>query len=516
MEWNVVVSLCASAFWLGAGFLILFILIMRRQLIHYGIVLVLSFVLMFYTGFTGFMYIMEKTAPAVWLFFTTSVVEYFKTAILLILFALYSTIITIVDNKLFTESAPKLKIRVNLSALFFVTGIVLLVASGYSLFISKYVLHGYISLIYIYLIIKTFRTKDKTSEYWLVIILTCFFAMLEIFFVVLFISGQVIPTMIKIFQVVVINAQAAALIFLMFVELQVHSPEITALDSCIENLTHTTQNYISPFLLKELDVSNINDLKIGDRVQKDLTILFSDLRSFTELSEQLSPEQNFAFINSYLSRMVPIISQNSGFVDKYLGDGIMAVFPDAKGADNALKSAVVMQEKIQEYNRHRANSGYKPVSLGVGINTGSSIMGVIGTHERYEATVISDAVNLASRLQSISKAFNIGIVISESTFLQLTSLVEYRYRFIGKVRVKGKNIPISVFEIFNGQLDEIVEKKLKVNTIFEQGMIAYYQKAYTHAVTLFRQALEILPDDGAAKFYLQASLQKILLKKQHI
>mgnify|MGYP000884895017 FL=1 len=316
--------------------------------------------------------------------------------------------------------------------------------------------------------------------------------------------------------ILALNAVSFALILVVFLELQIHSPEITALDSCIDNLSHTTKNYVSDMFLKELQISNVGDLKVGDRIKKDVTIFFSDLRSFTELSEQLSPEQNFAFINSYLSRMVPLIGQNQGYIDKYLGDGIMAIFPEESGADHALKTAVQMQEKIQEYNRHRANSGYKPVNLGVGINTGSIIMGVIGTEERYEATVISDAVNLASRLQSISKAFNIGIVISESTFLQISDLVMYRYRFIGKVRVKGKSIPISVFEIFNGLPEETIERKLKVNTVFEQGMIAYYQKAYGNAVSLFKQALEILPEDGAAKFYLQASLQKVLLKKQKL
>ncbi len=515
MNTDILISLCSAGFWLGAAFIIFFILIMRRQLIHYGSILLLSVLMIVYCGSSGFIAVVEKTAPAFWLFLINNVFDHIDYSLNLILFCNFLIIVLLVNKSSGKEVLNGFIHGAGAILALFLSGAILIVLSHFNVVIKNTVIHWFFAFMLIYFVVRAVIVKEKSIEYWLVIIFTCPLIVIKIIMGIVSLSNQIMPASIQIADMITINTVAVSLIFLLLIELQIHSPEITALDSCIDNLTHTTKNYVSEFFLKELDVSNVNELKIGDRVKKEVTIFFSDLRSFTELSEQLSPEQNFAFINSYLSRMVPIVSQNKGFIDKYLGDGIMAVFPEDAGADNALKAAVEMQEKIQEYNRHRANSGYKPVSLGVGINTGSIIMGVIGTDERYEATVISDAVNLASRLQSISKAFNIGIVISESTFLQISDLVSYRYRFIGKVRVKGKNIPISVFEIFNGLPDEILEKKLKVNTVFEQGMIAYYQKAYAHAVSLFKQALEILPNDGAAKFYLQASLQKILLKKQH-
>lgn len=514
MNADSLVSLCAAGFWLGVAFLIFFILIMRRQLIHYGSILLLSVLMIMYCGSSGFIAVVEETAPAFWLFLTNNVFNHIGYSLNLILFCNFIIIVLLVNKSSGKEVLTGFIPNAGAILVLFLSGAVLIALSHFNNVINTIVIHWYFALLLIYFIVRAAIVTEKTIEYWLIIIFTSPLIVIKVIQGIVALSNQVIHVSAQMTEIIALNAVAVSLIFLTLSELQIHSPEITALDSCIDNLTHTTKNYVSEFFLKELDVSSINELKIGDRVKKEVTIFFSDLRSFTELSEQLSPEQNFAFINSYLSRMVPIVSQNNGFIDKYLGDGIMAVFPEGAGADNALKAAVAMQERIQEYNMHRANSGYKPVSLGIGINTGSIIMGVIGTDERYEATVLSDAVNLASRLQSISKAFNIGIVISESTFLQISDLVSYRYRFIGKVRVKGKKIPISVFEIFNGLPDEILEKKLKVNTVFEQGMIAYYQKAYAHAVSLFKQGLEILPDDGAAKFYLQASLQKILLKKQ--
>ena len=274
--------------------------------------------------------------------------------------------------------------------------------------------------------------------------------------------------------------------------------------------TSAMQSFIPQEFLDHLEKREVEDLRLGDHVKKEMTIFFSDIRSFTELSESLTPEQSFAFINSYLSRVVPLIRSHRGFVDKYMGDGIMALFPEATGADDAVSSAVAMQHKMAEYNGHRANSGYRAISMGVGIHTGTLMMGVVGVADRMEGTVISDAVNLSSRLQSIAKAFNIPLVISERTFQSLSDPGHYKYRFIGKVRVKGKDAPVSVFEIFDGLPEDEFERKMRSNTFFEQGMLAYYRKDFNDAVFHFKRALQDTPADGASRFYLETSLRKTI------
>ncbi len=166
-------------------------------------------------------------------------------------------------------------------------------------------------------------------------------------------------------------------------------------------------------------------------------MLFSDIRDFTTLSESMTQEDNFKFINSYLSRMEPLIVENRGFIDKYIGDAIMALF--SGGADDAVKAGIAMLHLLAEYNRHRLKSGYIPIMIGIGINTGSLMLGTVGGHNRMDSTVISDAVNLASRIEGLTKNYGVSLLITHETFLRLTNPADYAFRLIGRVKVKGKS-----------------------------------------------------------------------------
>lgn len=307
---------------------------------------------------------------------------------------------------------------------------------------------------------------------------------------------------------------ALSVILSSMMELAKHSHEETVLDERALKLSQSVKRFIPAEFLAYLQKQDVTDLNLGDHVKKEMTIFFSDIRAFTELAESLTPEESFAFVNSYLSRVVPVITAHRGFVDKYMGDAIMALFSEDTGADDAIESAVEMQRKMQEYNGHRAKVGYRSVSMGVGIHTGPLMMGVVGVGDRMEGTVISDSVNLASRLQSIAKAFNIPLVISERTFMSLSDPGKYKYRFIGKVRVKGKDAPVSVFEIFDGLADELFERKMRSNTFFEQGMMAYYQKDFSSGIFYFQRALEHVPEDGASRFYLETCIRKAMAGKK--
>jgi len=301
-----------------------------------------------------------------------------------------------------------------------------------------------------------------------------------------------------------------AIVLAVMFELAKPAPEDTALDDYTTMVTASIKRFIPTEFLNHLQKADFFELKLGDHVKKNMTVFFSDIRAFTELSEQLTPEESFAFVNSYLSRVVPIINANGGFIDKYMGDGIMGLFADSRGADQAVESAVEIQKQMVIYNGHRANMNYRPISMGIGIHTGPLMLGVVGVSDRMEGTVISDAVNLSSRLQQIAKVFNIPLVISEQTFMLLEDPGKYKYRFIGKVRVRGKDAPISAFEIFDGLPAELFERKMRANTFFEQGMLAYYQKDYSQGVFYFKRALEDVHEDGASRFYLETCLRKTM------
>ncbi|NET89931.1 MAG: response regulator [Kamptonema sp. SIO1D9] len=253
--------------------------------------------------------------------------------------------------------------------------------------------------------------------------------------------------------------------------------------------------------LKFLERESIIDVQLGDQVQKTMTVLFSDIRSFTTISESMSPKQNFDFLNAYLSRVCPVIRSHRGFIDKYIGDAVMALFPDSP--DDALQAAIDMQRQVTLYNSQSYAQGYPAISIGIGLHTGNLMLGTIGEKERMESTVISDAVNLASRLEGLTKTYGAKIVVSDRTLFTLPNLQEYSYRFLGRVRVKGKRAPVAVFEVFDSDLPSLKQLKLQTRPDFEQAVVLFHQENYPEATEKFQKLLAANPQDRAVAFYLE-------------
>lgn len=197
--------------------------------------------------------------------------------------------------------------------------------------------------------------------------------------------------------------------------------------------------------LRFLNKRDITEIGLGDQVQREMTILFSDIRSFTQLSEKMTPKDNFDFLNSYMRRMGPIIRKHGGFIDKYLGDGIMALFPSIP--DQALEAALEMLQELKELNRLRVERQYEPIRIGIGLHTGTLMLGTIGEEERMDGTVISDAVNLASRIEGLTKEFDTDLLLSEETFKKLKNSWKYSLEKLGTVTVKGKSESSEVYKL---------------------------------------------------------------------
>ena len=198
----------------------------------------------------------------------------------------------------------------------------------------------------------------------------------------------------------------------------------------------------------DLGRTSILDVKLGDQVDVEMSILFSDIRSFTALSEAMSPSENFAFVNAYLSRMGPIIRSRNGYIDKFMGDGVMALFPES--VTDAVLAAVEMQKELDRYNEQQNQAGAPLIDIGVGINTGRMMLGTLGEADRMEGSVISDAVNLASRLEALTKRYGSKVIISEYTCQQLDT-AKIACREIDSVVVKGKDTPVRIFEVIDGE-----------------------------------------------------------------
>ncbi|MFB8791881.1 MAG: adenylate/guanylate cyclase domain-containing protein [Potamolinea sp.] len=232
-----------------------------------------------------------------------------------------------------------------------------------------------------------------------------------------------------------------------------------------------------------------------------MTILFADIRSFTTLSEGMTPEQNFNFINSYLSRVSPVIRAHNGFIDKYIGDAVMALFPES--VDDAVSGAIDMQKQVQIYNIQRQREGEVPIAIGIGLHTGSLMLGTIGEQERMESTVISDAVNLASRLEGLTKLYGAGILISGQTLLYLNDFPQYNYRFVDRVKVKGKHTPVAVFEVYDGDEQVLKQLKTETKTDFEEAVYLYFQQKFAQAQEIFEDIYQINPQDQGTALYLK-------------
>ncbi|MBE9122965.1 response regulator [Tychonema sp. LEGE 07199] len=257
--------------------------------------------------------------------------------------------------------------------------------------------------------------------------------------------------------------------------------------------------------LRFLGHESIVDVELGDQIQKEMTVLFSDIRSFTTISEAMTPQENFNFINSYLSRVSPVIRAYQGFIDKYIGDAIMALFPES--ADDAVRAAVEMQKQVIVYNQHRQLSNYAPIAIGIGLHAGTLMLGTIGEQERMESTVIADAVNLASRLEGLTKVYGSGILVTESILERLGDREQYLYRFVDRVTVKGKKSVVAVFEIYDAETQHSIELKQETAAAFEKGLELYFEQNFTKAQKIFKKICETNPQDKLAAIYCQRSLK---------
>jgi hemerythrin len=254
-------------------------------------------------------------------------------------------------------------------------------------------------------------------------------------------------------------------------------------------------------LLRLLNAKNIVDVKLGDQVERKMTIMFSDIRDFTPLSESMTPAENFEFINSYLSQMEPVLSKHGGIIDKFIGDAIMALFEN--GADDALRGSIAMLEKLRTYNMGRARAGYVPIQIGIALNTGMVMIGTVGGVNRMDSTVIGDAVNLASRLEETTKTYNSPLIISQNTLYDLIDPTKYHIRYLDRIRVKGKMQPLSIYEVFDSNPVELRASKLQSLEIFEQAVAYYHMKDIIKAIPLLKKCIEISPDDTPAQIYLE-------------
>ena len=268
------------------------------------------------------------------------------------------------------------------------------------------------------------------------------------------------------------------------------------------------QHYLSPDVINQM-LENPESLQLGG-VRRDLTVLFSDVRGFTTISEVLSPEKLSELMNNYFTPMTSIVLRSGGVLDKYIGDAIMAFWgapiPSTQHADSAAQSALDMLVALDLVREEFKRKNFPDIDIGIGLNTGPMSVGNMGSNERFTYTVMGDAVNLGARLEGLTKEYGIKIMISEFTERQLTP-GRFITRDLDNIRVKGKLDSVHVFELLRADAmgtREILETFLAQ---FKAGRQAYRNKDWTLALELFGKCLSMNPADKPTLLYRERCLQ---------
>ena len=266
------------------------------------------------------------------------------------------------------------------------------------------------------------------------------------------------------------------------------------------------QYYLTASVINEM-LKDPTKLKLGGD-KKDLSVLFSDIRGFTSISEKLTPEALVQLLNEYLTAMTNVVFHYDGLLDKYMGDAIMAVFgapldqPDHPV--RACRTALGMMAELKILQEKWREEGRPIINIGVGVNTGDMVVGNMGSEMRFDYTVMGDAVNLGSRLEGINKEYGTNIVISEYTHEKVKDV--FLFRELDSVRVKGKNQPVTIYELIGYKDDkDYSEKWGNAVRLFEEGLTKYKQGLWDEAIECFGKVMEIRPSDPPSLLYIERS-----------
>ncbi len=260
----------------------------------------------------------------------------------------------------------------------------------------------------------------------------------------------------------------------------------------LERLNSTFQLFVPKQFLHRILLQKSIDVEQFEEEQ--LTILFSDIRSYTEIAEQMTAKESFEFLNTFYSLVEPIISQHNGFVDKFIGDAVMALYDQEQAADNAIRAAIKMQQATHVYNETASDKNFPPIHIGIGINTGKVVFGALGSENRMSSTVVGDAVNLASRLETLTKIYNTPILISHNTH-GVIDPYQYLIREIDTIQVRGRSERVIVYEVFDSDPPHLKELKLKTKSLMLQGIVLYKSQFFAEALTVFEECFHIFPHD---------------------
>ncbi|MDR6881026.1 adenylate/guanylate cyclase domain-containing protein [Bacillus sp. 3255] len=267
----------------------------------------------------------------------------------------------------------------------------------------------------------------------------------------------------------------------------------------VENFSQSYYRFVPQQFLRFLNKESILEVELGDQVEQNMSILIFNIRGFYQMSKRLTPEENFNFVNSFLKRFGPYVRNHQGLMNKYLGAGFMALFPNQ--ADEALIASIEMRKELELYNSHRAKVGYSPLDFGIGLHKGPLRLGIIGEEQRLEGNVISDGVNVATVLEKMTEPLGASILITDHVVQSLQQPAGFQFRSLGLIQVEGVKEPLRLFDVYQGDPDTIRVLKEKTKALFEQAVTYYQVGRFYDAREAFLMVIKQNRQDKAAQLY---------------
>ncbi len=277
------------------------------------------------------------------------------------------------------------------------------------------------------------------------------------------------------------------------------------------NAMSMLQRFVPKQFIEHFRHHGLDSIELGHAIDTNVSIMFCDIRDFTGLAENMQPKELMNFLNSYFYRMNARIHENAGFIDKFIGDAILAIFDRHTSNENssvdAINASIEIYKALELYNSHRQKSGYQPIKIAIGLHHGSAVLGTVGSEDRMDTTVIGDTVNVAERIEKLSTEYDVDILVSGSVLNNAKKHSNFAYRFVDRLRVKGRQKIIDVYEVFDHLSDQQRSNKISVADLIEQGVMNRMKYEWDDALACFEEAIKREPQDRLAFYHLKKCIE---------
>jgi len=288
-----------------------------------------------------------------------------------------------------------------------------------------------------------------------------------------------------------------------------------SLEQAVRDARDVFEKFVPPAYLRRIAAKGLRSIRLGEADQQDVTILCCDIRGFTPLSERLNPSQLIAFVNEFLDRITRAVSRQEGVIDKFIGDAVLCIFEGNDSAQRAVACGIEMLGEVKTFNAEDGRPKDQTVRIGIGLHSGPVILGTIGSLERMDSTVLGLTVNLAKRLEEVTKTLRVDMIISDQVVKRLPDGNHYRLRELGEAWVKGALSPLTLFEVYDQDPPEIRNLKDRTGCILTEGMGLVRKGHLEAAFTKLQEAQLIFPHDLPTHLLL-ASLKNLLEQNRTI